>query len=282
MKDIYFPKIAIITGPDLRHQFFISQLNSHFPLSAVFIENTIYPDPPQLSNEEKAAWEWFFMRRANYEKKWFSHKLKNAPQNNPTRFLIPSGQINSNQTFKQIEEINPDVIAIFGGSLIGPTLIEKYPNQIINLHVGLPQYYRGSSSNFWPIHDGRIECLGASIHYVNETIDGGIILSEKTIALEIHDDEQTLMGKTIILGTEMMINILNQWEHKRYPTKSLTARGKLFQKKDFTASAILKVKHFVENGQLSELILNEIQKENNLNKTNQVKIILQDVPSVRS
>ncbi len=282
MKDFHFPKIAIISGPDLRHQYFISQLNFHIQLSAIFIENTFYPEPPQLTFKEKVVWEWFFRRRANFEKKWFTPNATIIPKNDPEKFLIPCGQINSDQIFKQFEKINPDVIAIFGSSLIGPNLLEKYSDKIINLHVGLPQYYRGSSCNFWPIHDKRLDCLGATIHLVNKKIDGGKILSQKKITLEKQDDEQTLMGKTILLGTKLMINILNHWEEKRDIAEISTGKGKLFQKKDFTASAILKVKQLVENNQLAELIWNEIQKENDIKNTSGSKFILQNAPNVRS
>jgi methionyl-tRNA formyltransferase len=46
----------------------------------------------------------------------------------------------------------------------------------INIHMGTSPYYRGSSCNFWAMHDGRPEMVGATLHLLSKGLDSGAIL----------------------------------------------------------------------------------------------------------
>ena len=86
--------------------------------------------------------------------------------------------------------------------------MDRFPNRILNLHVGISGHYRGSSCNFWPIYDERLEYLGATLLTINSGIDTGEILAQATIEIEEDDTEQSLMGKTLILGADLTIHFI--------------------------------------------------------------------------
>lgn len=109
-----------------------------------------------------------------------------------------------------IGSFNPTKILIFGTSLLNNKFLDLFPNCIFNLHVGLSQYYRGSSCNFWPIFDLRLDRLGATIHVVSDGLDEGNIILQGRINLEENDSEFVLMVKTITLGTELMIRAIEK------------------------------------------------------------------------
>ena len=132
--------------------------------------------------------------------------------------------------------------------------MDRFPNRIINLHVGLSGKYRGSSCNFWPIHDGQLDCLGATLLKINAGIDTGEILAQETIEIEEGDTEQSLMGKSLMLGIDLTIQVLRRWFKGNEAVLPLERNGKLFQKNDFTPEAISKVKEMVESGHLASLI----------------------------
>lgn len=73
--------------------------------------------------------------------------------------------------------LDADLIVVFGTSYIkgalGDRLIER---QALNVHMGVSPYFRGSSCNFWAIHDGRIDLVGATIHRLGRGLDSGGIL----------------------------------------------------------------------------------------------------------
>jgi len=247
-------KIALITGPGLNHRYFINRLNREFPIECVFIEELTYPNFICDSPDNREAWEWFFQRRKEYEENTFAVSELWTCKNQPKVVPIPAGQLNSIDTLKNLEAQKPELIILFGASLIGQEIMDRFPNRIINLHVGLSGQYRGSSCNFWPIYDGRLDCLGATLLSINAGIDTGEILSQETIEVEEGDTEQSLMGKSLILGMDLTIQVVHQWLKDECASLPLERNGKLFLKKDFTPEAVYKVKEMVESGHLASLI----------------------------
>lgn len=247
-------KIALITGPGLNHRYFINRLNREFPIECIFIEEITYPDFTASSQNHREAWEWFFRRRKEYEESTFADSESWTRKNQPQIILIPTGQLNSTETLKILQARQPEIIILFGSSLIGREIMECFPNRILNLHVGLSGEYRGSSCNFWPIYDGRLDCLGATLLKINAGIDSGEILAQETIEIEEDDTEQSLMGKSLILGMDLTAQVLRRWSQGNEEALPLERNGKLFQKRDFTPEAVSKVKEMVESGHLASLI----------------------------
>jgi len=247
-------KILLITGCDLRHRYFVHHLNHRFPLTGIFFEHLQYPEPPPISKSEREAWEWFFNRRDTFEQQTFSSAKNLKPQNKPEVFHVPEGKLNTPKWENKIDCLDPDLIVLFGGSLIGDKILNQYPGRILNLHIGITGEYRGSSCNFWPIHDSRLECLGATLIRINQGIDTGEILAQGIIEIEETDDEQSLMGKTIILGVALAIEVIKKLSKEYSPQLDLKNNGSLFLKKDFGPEAVLKVKKMVEDHVLTNLI----------------------------
>jgi methionyl-tRNA formyltransferase len=57
--------------------------------------------------------------------------------------------------------------------------ILKYPNRIINLHIGLLPWNKGASPNFWSWFDDTPK--GVTIHYVDHALDSGDIIAQEQI-----------------------------------------------------------------------------------------------------
>jgi len=102
--------------------------------------------------------------------------------------------------------------------------------------------------------------LGATIIRINAGIDSGDILTQNTIDLKLNDDEQTLAGKTIKLGVDLMIETIRKWQTNSISPRLPSGKGKLFLKKHFDQKAVLEVKQMVESGELTKLI--EIELNN--------------------
>ncbi len=252
------PHLVLITGPDLRHRYFVNRLNREFPIECVFVEQLPYPEFNSCAPKDRGAWEWFFHRRDEYEKRAFAESDGWSFKNTPRVISIPAGALNSADTLKSIQAQHPGLIILFGTSLVGQPLLDDFPDRILNLHVGISGKYRGSSCNFWPIHDGRLDCLGATLMKINAVIDAGEILAQKTIDIEARDTEQTLMGKTLILGADLTLRILHQGLERGWTPSPQERKGKLFLKSDFKPEAIARVREMVEGGRLASLIRNHL------------------------
>ena len=253
-------KIVVLIGDDLRHQYFLFHLNSKHSISAVFIEKSEYPQPIAETDNEKKAWTWFFERRKTAEHETITPTLNIKTLNSPDIFHVKKNGLNSLDTLTRLKKISPDFIACFGIGLLHETILSNFPDIIFNLHVGIPEYYRGSSCNFWPIYNSDLKNLGATVHLIEKGIDTGKIAGAKSIILEPKDNEQTLMLKTLQGGTQLMDETIDKWKKGRLSLKQQTRKGKLYKMKDLKPLAILKVKNMVESGELQYLI------ELNLNK----------------
>ena len=242
--------LVVLIGDGLRHQHFLFQLNSKHRISAVFIEQSKYPQPIAKTENEKDAWTWFFERRKTFEHKTITPTLNIKTLNNPDVFHIKQNELNSLKTLTRLKEISPDFIACFGTGILHERILSNYPDCIFNLHVGIPEYYRGSSCNFWPIYNGDLKNLGATVHIIEKGIDTGKIAGAKLITLEATDNEQTIAWKTIEVGTQLMVETIDKWKLGTLYLKEQKQVGKLYKMDEFDPAAILKVKNMVESGEL--------------------------------
>ena len=167
--------LVVLIGEGLRHQHFLFQLNSKHRISAVFIEQSKYPQPIAKTENEKDAWKWFFERRKTFEHETITPTLNINTLNNPDVFHVKKNELNSLEILTRLKEISPDFIACFGTGILHERILSNYANCIFNLHVGIPEYYRGSSCNFWPIYNGDLKNLGATVHIIEKGIDTGKI-----------------------------------------------------------------------------------------------------------
>ena len=129
-------------------------------------------------------------------------------------------------------------------------ILSNFPDCIFNLHVGIPEYYRGSSCNFWPIYNSDLKNLGATVHIIEKGIDTGKIAGAKLITLGPEDNEQTLTWKTIHVGTQLMVETIEKWKLGMLYLKEQKQVGTLYKMSEFNPAAILRIKKMVESGEL--------------------------------
>ncbi len=251
--------LVVIAGEGLQGDYFIGRLSRQFPLSAVFIESTHYP-PPIINNaEERADWDWFFERRNSYEQSALVEQTHIEAGNRTPIINVARGGLENGDIQRQILTFSPDLIAIFNTGVLSQNFIEIFSGNIINLHVGLADKYRGSSCNFWPIHNRDLKGLGATVHQVSAEIDGGDYFAREAIELEASDCLQSLIAKPLIKGTTLMARTIRDWQGGEIKAAPLPAKGKLYLKKDFQPAAIRKVREMERSGELQSMISNQVR-----------------------
>ena len=73
--------------------------------------------------------------------------------------------------------------------IVGEVLLRTYPQRIINLHPSLLPSFKGAEAIRQAFEYG-VKVYGATIHYVDESLDGGKIIAQKAVAYEGNDFEQ--------------------------------------------------------------------------------------------
>ena len=94
---------------------------------------------------------------------------------------------------KMLKERDVDLSVLAGYlAILTDTLIDAYPNQIINIHPSLIPSFCGPGMYGMHVHDAVIargvKVSGATVHFVSKEVDGGPII--KQVACDISDLDQ--------------------------------------------------------------------------------------------
>lgn len=85
--------------------------------------------------------------------------------------------------------------------ILGPDLVKRYKNRIINIHPALLPAFPGLDAQRQAVEYG-IRYSGCTVHFVDSGVDTGPIILQKVVEVKKSDNEQTLSKK--ILAKEHM------------------------------------------------------------------------------
>ena len=158
-------RITLFTGNQRRHLALIHSLAERCGSLRVVRECTARP---------KFA-ENYFRRMEASEKKVFGDVA--LPSSRAEILTIPAGGLNDLLPRLPAAWFESDLILCFGCSFLkGESADRVIQRGALNIHLGVSPYYRGSACNFWAMHDGNFELVGATIHELSPALDAGGIL----------------------------------------------------------------------------------------------------------
>jgi len=85
-----------------------------------------------------------------------------------------------------------------------PEFIKKFKNRILNIHPSILPAFPGLDAQRQAIESG-VSHSGCTVHFVDEGVDTGPILVQKTVKIKNDDTEKTLSKRILVK------------EHKAYP-----------------------------------------------------------------
>ena len=99
-----------------------------------------------------------------------------------------------------VEDSGAELIVLAGYlSLMGPKVVAKYSNRIINIHPALIPSFCGAGMYGIRPHQAAlakgVKVSGATVHFVNENYDEGPILLQKAIDILPNDTPETLQKR---------------------------------------------------------------------------------------
>lgn len=105
---------------------------------------------------------------------------------------------------EKLQELDIELICLAGYMrLIGPTLLEMFRGRIVNIHPSLLPAFKGAHA-IRDAFDYGVKVFGVTIHYVDETLDGGRIIAQEAFPYD-GDDIDELEAK------------IHAVEHRLYP-----------------------------------------------------------------
>jgi phosphoribosylglycinamide formyltransferase-1 len=135
--------------------------------------------------------------------------LAAARELNLPAFAIPSaGHKRAEHDAEMIARLHQhkvDLVCLAGYMrIISPLFVEAFPNRILNVHPSLLPAFPGLDAQEQALRYGA-RVAGCTVHFVDEAVDHGVIILQKTVPVNDDDTEATLSSR-----------ILEQ-EHRAYP-----------------------------------------------------------------
>jgi phosphoribosylglycinamide formyltransferase 1 len=255
--------IAILTSDHNRHKYFANEVAKKYKVVAVVSEEKSFVplNYTNSKNDEDIINNHFYCRDKQ-EKKDFDDNF----YSNLDVLKVKKKDINSNLVFDFLQSKNIDYIFVYGTGIISNDIIEAYPKRIINMHLGLSPYYRGAGTNFWPFVNSELEFCGVTIHFLDNGIDTGNIISRGRAKVVRNDTVHTLGNKIIKVGIMLICNSLDLISSFSFKSvKQDLSVGKTYYRKDFNAMAIKKIYLNIDSGLLEGYEIDQYK-------------ILQDIP----
>ncbi|MBI3306195.1 MAG: hypothetical protein HYZ84_00105 [Candidatus Omnitrophica bacterium] len=257
-------RTLLLTSTFLRHEFVIREAAEKTELVGVWQESKTFDPFKNIlkeNNDEKIIRHHFEVRNRS-EEKYFRSESKISK--NVMRRVDPGG-INLSEEIETMKALKPDVVLVFGSGLLKVPLIESFKGRIINMHLGLSPYYRGSGTNFWPLVNREPEFVGATIHYIDPGIDTGPILAHARPIIAIGDGPHDIGNKAIQAGCEVLIRAA-QKHHEEGPMRGVAQwqKGRFYQIKDFKAEAVRRLYQNFETGMIEEYLHHKAERDSRL------------------
>ncbi len=114
--------------------------------------------------------------------------------------ILDHKEFNSRSEFdkeiiKQFSIYNIEGIVMAGWMrIVSPTLINAYPNRLINIHPSLLPSFRGANAIDKALNS-NVFITGCSVHLVTPEVDNGPILIQAAVPIFKSDDKQTLLER---------------------------------------------------------------------------------------
>ena len=249
------PRIVLLTADQRRHRAAASQLARALDLRGIVSEAKAnpLPAPEGVPPEDRVVLERHIAERDATERRLLGDPLfPSAPL-----LEVPRRGVNGPEVLAWVRERAPDILVLYGTSLIREPLLQAFAGRVVNIHLGLSPYYRGSGTNFWPLVNGEPECVGATIHLAVADVDAGPILGQLRPRVTVGDRAHDMGTHTIVDAMAALSPLLAEWFGGRVaPQPQRHSGGRAYRRADVDAEAVRRMERNIAAGMIDDFARN--------------------------
>ncbi|MCY6380516.1 methionyl-tRNA formyltransferase [Hoeflea prorocentri] len=131
--------------------------------------------------------------------------------------VVATARPHSEQVLAKIRSWAPDlIVSNYFNQVIRQPILEMPPRGTINMHPALLPRNRGLMPCFWAVANGD-ETTGATVHWVDEALDTGNILSQGTVPIEKGDSVISLSQKCSDCGAGLLLECIDMLRKGHVP-----------------------------------------------------------------
>ncbi|HWZ46472.1 MAG TPA: phosphoribosylglycinamide formyltransferase [Candidatus Saccharimonadales bacterium] len=118
----------------------------------------------------------------------------------PTRLVLSKGRAREEHDAAVVRELRAagvELVCLAGYMrLLSPVFVRSYPNRILNIHPSLLPAFPGLDAQKQAFDYG-VKVTGCTVHFVDEDLDHGPIILQKTVPVLEGEDEHSLGARIL-------------------------------------------------------------------------------------
>ena len=163
-----------MTTQTAHHAHFVREIAARYSALEVVCETKLAAAPFDTAHH-------FESLRDRYEaERWFDGR---DPQLDEFAAVVSAPTVNDDLAAAVLERLAPDVVIDFGTGKVKSPVIDLNIPQLLNLHGGDPQHYRGLDLHLWAIYHRDFDGIVTTLHRISPTLDDGDILACRKVPL---------------------------------------------------------------------------------------------------
>ncbi|HEB13304.1 MAG TPA: phosphoribosylglycinamide formyltransferase [Actinobacteria bacterium] len=129
-----------------------------------------------------------------------AYGLDRAKSRKIRHFWVDRAGFDTNEDFdldiaKKLQDCDVDLVVLAGYMrLVGPAILDAYPNAVINLHPSLLPAFPGGNAVSDALEYGT-KVTGITVHFADSTYDTGPIILQEIVPVHQEDDEEALFRR---------------------------------------------------------------------------------------
>jgi len=261
-------KILLLLSNELKQYYLIRELSKNYKILGAVIEDkyttftrikTVLKhsgaNPLKIGKVliQKAKIREYESRDNKIIAKYFSENSQPLNVDPPIK-LLRVKNINEKKSLDFIKSLFPDLIVVFGTSLVKNKIASIPQKGIINVHTGLSPYYRGGQCAFWCLYNDEPEYIGVTIHWLNQGIDEGDIILQGRPVIELDDNLCTIECKLAKLAIELLKKAISKVEKGTANRVIQREKGRLYLSRQFTLEKRLELESRLAEGLIKKYL----------------------------
>lgn len=154
-----------------------------------------------------------------------AYALERASKNNIEAIYVgeksfPSSESYNEYIVKILLEREIDLVALAGYlKVLSPFFVRSFRGKIINIHPSLIPAFCGKGFYGQRVHEAVIESgvslTGASVHFVDEGVDTGPLISQETVRVEKGETATSLAEKVLEVEHKILPEVIKLFSEER-------------------------------------------------------------------
>ena len=252
-------RAIVLTSTMRRHVFVAETLADRLDVVAVWQERKSFePLRYAASADDEAVIARHFDARQQSEHAFFGahDAVRLAPS-----FAVDPGGCNHPDAIEAMRAMAPEVVLVFGTGLLKRPLLARFPDRVLNIHLGLSPYYRGAGTNFWPLVNGEPEYCGATIHMLDGGVDTGPVIAHVRPEIAASDGPHDIGNKTIVAAASALADAAVTLTRGRLNPVPQPPGGRVYKRADFSADAVRRLYDNFERGMVPDYLSHRAQRD---------------------